>query len=90
MPATFTAMLRGGTEPDIYYTYFTDLPQMLLAGQAANITQYVNSTTVPMLGDIAPSAMKAVDGGQDYLRPADLQLHPGPDLQQEAVLRGRA
>src|SRR5580658_10278980 len=45
VPATFTAMLRAGTEPDIFYTYFTDLPQVLLAGQAADITQYVNSTT---------------------------------------------
>ena len=44
VPATFTAMLRAGTEPDLYYTYFTDLPQVLLAGQAADITQYVNTT----------------------------------------------
>src|SRR5579871_4589290 len=29
VPATFTAMLRAGTEPDIFYTYFTDLPQVL-------------------------------------------------------------
>src|SRR5580658_10761160 len=60
VPATFTAMLRAGTEPDIFYSYFTDLPQVLLAGQAADITQYVNSTTVPTLDDIVPSAMKAV------------------------------
>jgi ABC-type glycerol-3-phosphate transport system substrate-binding protein len=64
VPATFTAMLRGGTEPDIFYTYFTDLPQVLLAGQAADITQYVNSTTVPTLNDIAPSSMKAVTAGK--------------------------
>ena len=32
-------MLRAGTETNLYYTYFTDLPQVLLAGQAANITQ---------------------------------------------------
>jgi ABC-type glycerol-3-phosphate transport system substrate-binding protein len=64
VPATFTAMLRGGTEPDIFYTYFTDLPQVLLAGQAADITQYVNSKTVPTLGDIVPSAMKAVTAGK--------------------------
>ena len=36
---------------------------MLLAGQAANITQYVNSKTVPNLNDIAPSSMKAVTAG---------------------------
>src|SRR5690242_2555053 len=56
-PATFTAMLRGGTEPDIFYSYFTDLPQVLLSGQAADITQYVNPTTVPTLPDILPGAM---------------------------------
>ena len=63
VPATFTAMLRGGTETNLYYTYFTDLPQVLLAGQAANITKYVNTTTVPTLNDIAPSSLKAVEAG---------------------------
>jgi ABC-type glycerol-3-phosphate transport system substrate-binding protein len=63
VPAPFTAMLRGGTEPDIFYSYFTDLPQVLLAGQAADITPYVNSKTVPTLKDIVPSAMKAVRAG---------------------------
>jgi ABC-type glycerol-3-phosphate transport system substrate-binding protein len=63
VPATFTAMLRAGNEPDIFYTYFTDLPQVLLAGQAADITQYVNTKTVPDLKDIVPSAMKAVTAG---------------------------
>jgi ABC-type glycerol-3-phosphate transport system substrate-binding protein len=63
-PPTFTAMLRGGTEPDIFYTYFTDLPQVLLSGQAADITSYVNSTTVPTLNDISPGAMKAVTAGK--------------------------
>ena len=62
-PATFTSMLRAGNEPDIYYSYFTDLPQVLLAGQAANITKYVNSATTANLGDIAPSSMKAVTAG---------------------------
>src|SRR5580704_3955840 len=64
VPATFTAMLRAGTEPDIFYSYFTDLPQVLLAGQAADITQYVNSTTVPTLKDIVPAAMRAVTAGK--------------------------
>jgi ABC-type glycerol-3-phosphate transport system substrate-binding protein len=63
-PATFTAMLRGGTEPDIFYSYFTDLPQVLLSGQAADITQYVNAKTVPTLPDILPGAMKAVTAGK--------------------------
>jgi len=63
VPATFTAMLRAGTEPDIFYSYFTDLPQILLAGQAADITPYVNSRTVPNLKYIVPSAIKAVTAG---------------------------
>jgi ABC-type glycerol-3-phosphate transport system substrate-binding protein len=63
VPATFTAMLRAGTETNLYYTYFTDLPQVLLAGQAANITKYVNSTTVPTLKDIVPSSLKADEAG---------------------------
>src|SRR5215469_4520138 len=62
-PATFTAMLRAGTEPDIFYSYFTDLPQILLSGQAADITQYVSPKTVPTLNDIVPSAMKSVTAG---------------------------
>jgi ABC-type glycerol-3-phosphate transport system substrate-binding protein len=62
--AQFTAMLRAGNEPDVFYSYFTDLPQVLLAGQAADITSYVNSTTVPTLKDIDPSAMKAVTAGR--------------------------
>jgi ABC-type glycerol-3-phosphate transport system substrate-binding protein len=61
--STFTAMLKAGTEPDIFYTNFTDLPQVLDSGQAADITQYVNSKTVPNLPDIVPSAMKAVKAG---------------------------
>jgi ABC-type glycerol-3-phosphate transport system substrate-binding protein len=63
VPATFTAKLRGGTESDIFYTYFTDLPQVLLAGQAADITQYVNSKTVPNLKDIVSGSMKEVTAG---------------------------
>ncbi len=63
-PASFTAMLRAGNEPDIFYTYFTDLPQVLLAGQAADITPYVSTKTVPNLGDIDPSSMKAVTAGK--------------------------
>jgi ABC-type glycerol-3-phosphate transport system substrate-binding protein len=63
-PPTFTAMLRGGTEPDLFYTYFTDLPQVLLAGQAADITSYVTPKTVPTLNDIVPGSIKAVTAGK--------------------------
>jgi ABC-type glycerol-3-phosphate transport system substrate-binding protein len=60
----FTAQLRAGTEPNIFYIDFTDLPQVLTAGQAADITSYVNSKTVPNLKDIVPAAMKAVTAGK--------------------------
>ncbi|HEY2505834.1 MAG TPA: extracellular solute-binding protein [Streptosporangiaceae bacterium] len=60
----FTAQLRAGTEPDIFYIDFTDLPQVLTAGQAADITQYVNSKAVPTLKDIVPAAMRAVTAGK--------------------------
>src|ERR1700729_1148430 len=63
LPA-FTAQLRAGTESDIFYIDFTDLPQVLTAGQAADITQYVNSKTVPTLKSIVPAAMKAVTAGK--------------------------
>jgi ABC-type glycerol-3-phosphate transport system substrate-binding protein len=63
-PPTFTAMLRAGTEPNLFQTYFTDLPQVLTAGQAADITQYVTSSTVPNLDSIVPGAMADVTAGK--------------------------
>ena len=60
VPATFTAMLNAGTEPNVFYTYFTDRNQVLNAGQAADITSYVTAKSVPALHDIVPSAMAAV------------------------------
>ncbi len=57
-------MLRAGTETNLFYTYFTDLPQVLTAGQAADITPYVNSTTVPNLDSIVPGAMADVTAGK--------------------------
>jgi ABC-type glycerol-3-phosphate transport system substrate-binding protein len=38
VPAQFTATLRAGTETNLFYAYFTDLHQVLDAGQAADIT----------------------------------------------------
>jgi ABC-type glycerol-3-phosphate transport system substrate-binding protein len=64
VPATFTAQLRAGTEPNVFYTYFTDRNQVLDAGQAADITPYVTTKTVPALPDIVPSAMAAVTAGK--------------------------
>jgi ABC-type glycerol-3-phosphate transport system substrate-binding protein len=64
VPASFTAMLDAGTEPNLFYTYFTDKNQVLDAGQAADITPYVNTKTVPDLGDIVPTALAAVTAGK--------------------------
>jgi len=64
VPASFTAMLRAGNEPNLFYTYFTDRNQVLDAGQAADITSYVNGTTVPTLKDIEPTALAAVTAGK--------------------------
>jgi ABC-type glycerol-3-phosphate transport system substrate-binding protein len=64
VPASFTAMLGAGTEPNVFYTYFTDKDQVLDAGQGADITPYVNTKTVPVLDDIVPSAMAAVTAGK--------------------------
>lgn len=63
IPAQFTAQLKAGTEPNVFGTYFTDLNQVLDSGQAADITQYVNSSTIPTWNDIVPSAKKAVTAG---------------------------
>ena len=63
-PATFTAMLDGGTEANVFYTYFGDMDQVLLAGQAADITSYVNTSTVPLWNSILPSMKSAVTAGK--------------------------
>jgi ABC-type glycerol-3-phosphate transport system substrate-binding protein len=64
VPATFTAALRAGTEPNVFYTYFTDLDQVLDAGQAADITSYVTPKTVPALPDLDPSSLASVTAGK--------------------------
>jgi len=66
-PAKFTAQLRAGSETDAFYTYYTDLQQVLDAGQAADITDYVNARTAPNLADIDPSVLTVLkDGGRLY------------------------
>ncbi|MGD0065678.1 MAG: extracellular solute-binding protein [Streptosporangiaceae bacterium] len=64
VPASFTAMLDAGNEPNLFYTYFTDRNQVLDAGQAADITPYVTTKTVPDLNDIVPTALAAVTAGK--------------------------
>ncbi|SEO25746.1 ABC transporter substrate-binding protein [Actinacidiphila rubida] len=66
-PAKFTAMLQAGSETDSFYTYMTDLQQVLDAGQAADISAYVNDKTVPNLNDIDPGVLNVLkDGGKLY------------------------
>jgi ABC-type glycerol-3-phosphate transport system substrate-binding protein len=67
VPATFTAHLQGGKEADTFYTYYTDLQQVLDSGQAADISDYVNAKTVPNLASIDPSVLNVLkDGGKLY------------------------
>ncbi|MGW4437606.1 extracellular solute-binding protein [Streptomyces sp. NPDC004596] len=56
-PPRFTAMLKAKSQPDVFYTYFTDLPQVLDNDGAADITAYVNDKTVPLLKDIDPHVL---------------------------------
>ncbi|MGW0080973.1 extracellular solute-binding protein [Streptomyces sp. NPDC003393] len=56
-PPRFTAMLKAHSQPDVFYTYFTDLPQVLDNNGATDITAYVNDTTVPLLKDIDPNVL---------------------------------
>ncbi len=66
-PAPFTAQLKGKTQTDVFYTYFTDLDQVLDADGAEDISAYVNETTVPALKDIDPSVLATLkDAGKLY------------------------
>ncbi|MCQ4079235.1 extracellular solute-binding protein [Streptomyces sp. RB6PN25] len=59
-PELFTAALRGQTEANVFYTYFTDRQQVLDAGQAADITPYVTAENLPVKDDILPSVWDAM------------------------------
>ncbi|NEC26395.1 extracellular solute-binding protein [Streptomyces sp. SID8111] len=59
-PPRFTAMLKARSQPDVFYTYFTDLPQVLAEDGAEDVTAYVNDRTVPLLKDIDPDVLGAL------------------------------
>ncbi|MFH9727644.1 extracellular solute-binding protein [Streptomyces sp. NPDC017254] len=59
-PPRFTAMLKAKSQPDVFYTYFTDLPQVLSEDGAADITAYVNDKSVPLLKDIDPNVLDSL------------------------------
>ncbi|MEU6775079.1 extracellular solute-binding protein [Streptomyces sp. NPDC046759] len=66
-PARFTAMLKAHSQPDVFYTYFTDLQQVLDNNGAADITAYVGDKTVPLLKNIDPHVLGALkQGGKLY------------------------
>ncbi|MDX3529393.1 extracellular solute-binding protein [Streptomyces sp. ID05-39B] len=56
-PPRFTAMLKAKSQPDVFYTYFTDLAQVLDNDGAQDISAYVNDRTVPLLKDIDPDVL---------------------------------
>ncbi|MET8168246.1 extracellular solute-binding protein [Streptomyces sp. NPDC005329] len=56
-PPRFTAMLKAKSQPDVFYTYFTDLDQVLDNDGAQDISAYVNDKTVPLLKDIDPDVL---------------------------------
>ncbi|MGW3407284.1 ABC transporter substrate-binding protein, partial [Streptomyces zhihengii] len=59
-PPRFTAMLKAKSQPDVFYTYFTDLPQVLDNAGAEDITAYVTDKSVPLLKDIDPNVMASL------------------------------
>ncbi|MFC4608320.1 extracellular solute-binding protein [Streptomyces maoxianensis] len=59
-PPRFTAMLKAKSQPDVFYTYFTDLQQVLDNAGAEDISAYVNAKTVPALADIDPDVMNSL------------------------------
>ncbi|MYS21158.1 carbohydrate ABC transporter substrate-binding protein, CUT1 family [Streptomyces sp. DvalAA-14] len=66
-PAKFTAQLQAGSETDTFYTYMTDLQQVLDSGQAADISDYINAKTIPNLNNIDSGVLNVLkDGGKLY------------------------
>lgn len=66
-PPDFTARLQGGTTTDIFYGYMTDLQQVLDSGQVMDITEYVNSSTVPTWDSVETGAKATfTEGGKVY------------------------
>jgi len=69
-PAPFTAMLKGHTETNAFYAYFTDQNQVLNSGEAADVTSYLNAQTVPGFNDMLPTVKSEIsNGGKFYALP---------------------
>ncbi len=66
-PPDFTARLQGGTQADVFYGYMTDLQQVLDADAAEDVTQYVNTDTIPNWSDVLDSVKAPfIDNGKIY------------------------
>jgi multiple sugar transport system substrate-binding protein len=66
-PPDFTARLQGGTQADVFYGYMTDLGQVLDANGAEEITQYVNSETIPNWDSVLDSVKNPfIEDGKLY------------------------
>ncbi|WNO71855.1 extracellular solute-binding protein [Streptomyces sp. AM8-1-1] len=59
-PPRFTAMLKAKSQPDVFYTYFTDLTQVLDNAGGEDITAYVTPKTVPAIADIDPNVLNSL------------------------------
>ncbi|WP_367047767.1 extracellular solute-binding protein [Streptomyces sp. Je 1-332] len=62
-PPRFTAMLKAKSQPDVFYTYFTDLQQVLDNDGAQDISAYVNDKSVPALKDMDPNVLGVMKKG---------------------------
>jgi ABC-type glycerol-3-phosphate transport system substrate-binding protein len=64
-PDTFQAKLAGGTMETVFYVYYTDVQKIIASGQAADISQYVDS--VSMLKHLRPDVLNVFkDGDKTY------------------------
>ncbi|MET3985013.1 extracellular solute-binding protein [Streptomyces sp. PvR034] len=59
-PPRFTAMLKAKSQPDVFYTYFTDLKQVLDNSGAEDISAYVTPKSVPALDTIDKNVMNVL------------------------------
>ncbi|MET9696940.1 extracellular solute-binding protein [Streptomyces sp. NPDC006529] len=59
-PPRFTAMLKAKSQPDVFYTYFTDLAQVRENDGAEDISAYVTPKSVPALDSLDKNVMNVL------------------------------
>ncbi|WP_067174416.1 ABC transporter substrate-binding protein [Microtetraspora niveoalba] len=62
VPETFQAKLAGGEMEDVFYVYYTDVQRIIAAGQAADITPYID--TITTLKDMRPDVLSVFKSGE--------------------------